>query len=807
MKGIYMKRYMKRGLLPLGLILILAFLLVITLPYLNSYKESGSLIIPGLKEEVKVLRDEKGMAYIYAKNLDDALIAQGFITAQDRLFQMELTKLYATGRISQLVGEKGEPVDIRMHTIGFHRQGKKQAEILDAYNRRFFQKYLEGVNFYIKNCAKEHPFEFKLAGIQPTPWGAADSLAVLLFMSWNSAANLETEIIAQMLTEKIGLQKAREIFPLNINPDDPRPDGSLKTASHSLGAAEVSSDPWLLSYLNDRHLQLGSNNWTTGPDFSPGGKPIVANDPHLDARILPGPWYPSALIIPGVRTVGAGIPGIPGYVIGRNEHVAFGVTNAYGDAQDLYIETLDPKSPDRYLEGDLSLPFEIITEKLFLKDKNAPNGKKEKEIKIRLTRRGPVISGVIPGLETKKAITLRWAPFETMSPSLGLDGLMTARNSGDIRRAVAQTNSIMLNFVFADKEGNIGWIASGKLPIRSQGDGTLPYEVKSGKDNWVGWIPAEKMPQSHNPKRGWVGTCNHDTVGKDYPYHYSSHLSPSYRYRRLVDLLDDPRKKTADDHWQFQRDTMNGMAKEIAPRMAKALRGHKDTQELAEILAKWNFHDDPDQAAPTIFQTVYREFALQVFKDELGEDLARLMLRNWYFWQERLQRMIQEGTSAWFDDISTKDRVEGVDEIFYRAAVLAAQKRRASLGDDPRKWLWGKVHTLDFVSPIRREGWGKGLFGGGSHPFPGSGETLCRGIYDFSQPFAATTTASLRMVADLSDEDKVLAVLPGGISGRLFHRHYKDQIAAFLNGEKRYWWFSDKAIQEHQQTILRLQPR
>ena len=376
-----------------------------------------------------------------------------------------------------------------------------------------------------------------------------------------------------------------------------------------------------------------------------------------------------------------------------------------------------------------------------------------------------------------------------------------------MRRALANVNFIMLNFVFADQEGNIGWIASGKLPIRSQGDGTVPFAVTDGNDNWVGWIPSGKMPQLFNPARGWLGTCNHATVGKDYSYYYSSHLSPSYRYRRLIELLDRPGMKSAEDHWRFQRDTLNLMAGKIAPLMIKALGKHPDTKDLAAILSLWNFQDGPDLAAPTVFQAIYREFAFQVFKDELGDDLARTMLRNWYFWQERLQQLILEGKSPWFDDLATKDKVEGVEELFHRAATLIVPNLKASLGDDPSKWLWGKAHTLDFVSPIRREGIGKEFLGGGSHPFAGSGETLHRGIYDFSNPFATTTTASLRMVADLSDDDKVLAVLPGGVSGRLFHPHNKDQIKAFINGEKMYWWFSDKAIQEHMKTTLLLQPR
>lgn len=792
----------------LGLVFVIIIAAVLFgLSRLNRYQQEGALTLPGLKEAVTVLRDEKGMAYIYAKNPDDAIMAMGFITAQDRLFQMELTRLFATGRISEMIGEKGEPLDTRMRTIGLHRLGKRHAGILDAQTKLFTQKYIDGINAYIKNCSNEHPLEFRLAGIEPGLWDLSDVLAIMYLMSWNSAANIETEIIAQMLIEKVGLEKAKEIFPLNINPDYLPPGTTLsKTHAHESSGINLASDQSLLAYLQDRPLHIGSNNWTTGSQLSPGGKPILANDPHLDSRILPGPWFPCGIITPEFRMVGVSIPGIPVIVVGRNEHIAIGVTNAYGDAQDLYIETLDPKDPNRYLEGDKSLPFEVLSEKLFIKDKDAPGGKKEKEIKIRLTRRGPVISGVLPGLKTEKVVTLRWAPFETMGPHLGTEQLMSARSIEDVRKALSKFDIMMLNFVFADKEGNIGWIASGELPIRSQGDGTVPYVVKDSKDNWIGWIPFEKMPQMYNPKRGWVGTCNHDTVGQNYPYYYSSHLSPSYRYRRLIQLMETPEKKSVDHHWQFQRDAMNLMAKEIAPIMAQALKKHEDTKELAEILSRWNYVDHPDQPAPTIFQAVYREFALLTFQDELGKELALMMLKNWYFWQERLQQMVLEGTSPWFDNVLTIDVKETRDVLFHQAALAAAEKLRASLGKDPKEWKWGKVHTIEFVSPIRREGFGKGLLGDGPHAFLGSGETLCRGIYEFKDSFKVTNSASLRMVADLSDDDKVLAVLPGGVSGRFFHPHAKDQIQAFINGDKMYWWFNDKTIQEHKKTSLLLKP-
>jgi len=313
---------------------------------MNRYRAEGDGPLPGLKEPVTVVRDEKGMAYIYAKSTEDAMMAFGFTTAQDRLFQMELIRLFATGRISEMIGGKGEAIDTRMRTIGFHRHAKRHVSIMDPGTKNLMQKYIDGVNAFIQTRANEYPLEFKLAGIRPKPWDIADSMAVFYFMSWDSAANIETEIIAQMLIEKVGLEKAKEIFPLNINPDDePKGKASVQLPVSEIARLNFASDKNLQAFLQDRPLQVGSNNWVTGPQLSAGGKPIVSNDPHLDARTLPGPWYPCGIITPDFRWVGTGIPGIPAMVVGRNEHIAVGVTNAYGDAQDLYVETIDPGNP------------------------------------------------------------------------------------------------------------------------------------------------------------------------------------------------------------------------------------------------------------------------------------------------------------------------------------------------------------------------------------------------------------------------------------------------------------------------------
>ena len=773
---------------------------------LNRYRTDGSIGLKGLDAPVTIVRDEKGMAYLHADTLDDAMQGLGYVTAQDRLFQMTLTRLFAEGRISELAGEKARAIDIRHRTLGLHRQAIKHAGMLELETRRLFQNYVDGINAYIQTGEDTFPLEFKLAGLSPEPWTIADSLAILYFMSWDTSANLKTEIVAQMLVERLGEQRAREIFPLTINPDDEVSRAETASSPPAV-SADIRSDRMLLGFLADASHEMGSNNWVAGPSMSAGGKPVVCDDPHLDTRILPGPWYPAGLFTPGNRVVGVHIPGLPLMPIFRNRYVAIGITNAYGDMQDLYVETVDPVNPGHYLEGNRSIPFSVVHEKLRIRDKRSKTGFREEPLTIRYTHRGPVVSDVLNGLDTDQVMSLRWAPFETMGPTLGVTDMLKAKSVDDLRRALTQANIIMLNFAFADTEGNIGWHVSGRLPIRSYGDGTVPSAVTDGRDNWNGFVPFERMPHAYNPDKGWVGTCNHHTVPHDYPYYYSSHQAPSYRYRRLKQLMDAPGEKTVDDHWRYQRDTFNLMAEKLVPYMVEILADSPETRELSEILKQWDLHDDIDAVGATLFHSIYERFAWLTFSDELGEDLAKTMMGVWYFWQERFQQMVlTDHLGLWFDDTRTAGSVEGKREILIRAAMDAQANLSTLLGSNPNQWRWGSVHQHTFVSPIRREGFGKGLLGGGTHPAAGSVEVLYRGLYNYNHSYTVTTSAALRMVADLADDDKVLAVLSGGVAGRVFHPHATDQIGAFMDGKKMYWWFSDREIANHTRSSMMLTP-
>lgn len=775
-----------------------------SLPRLNAYQENGEARLTGLKAPARIVRDAKAMPYIYAAGLRDAVMAQGYAMAQDRMFQMQLGRMSVAGRLCELAGEKARGLDIRMRTIGLYRVAAKHEKMLDPAERDFLQAFADGVNAYLTQHAGDLPWSFALAGIKPAPWRVVDSLAIYHYLSWSTSANLKAEIIAQMLVDRLGREKALEIFPLNLHPEDP-PDTAPAAAPVAPAARlGLADDPTILAYAQGLGIRWGSNNWVVAGEG--GAKPILANDPHLSPKILPGIMYPCAIITDKIRAVGVTMPGIPGILIGRNQYVAVGSTNSYGDVQDLYVETIDPQDPTHYLEGERSIPFEVISETLKIKDAGAPDGFRTEQVNIRLSRRGPVVSGVLKGMRTDKVMSLRWAPAETMGPFLGLRELIQCRSVDDLQAVIAKIGNLLFNFVAADVKGNIAFRAAGKLPIRAAGDGTIPHVVDGSGDNWQGWIPFDQMPHVGNPERGWVGTCNHKTVPRDYPYYYSSYFAPTYRYRRMAQLLDAPGVKSPDDHWAFQRDDLNLLARRLTPSMVKALAGDPGTKVLADILAAWDHHDRAEAAAPLVFQIVFLRFAEEVYKDELGPKLTKLMLETWYFWQQRLAKMAEAGQWSWFDDTTTPDVKEGAKELWVRAGKRALAELAPALGSDPRAWQWGRAHRLVLVHPIRREGFGVELIGGGSSPMGGSGETLYRGSYPPSKLFEIDNAAALRMVVDLNDNDKVMAVVPGGVTGLLFSAHLTDQLGHYLNGGKVYWWFSDKAIAEHAKTTLVLKP-
>lgn len=784
----------------LGSALVLAVVVGYWLVTFNHYQSEGEMTLGVLDEPVTIRRDSLGIPYIHAQSLADALRAQGFIIGQDRLYQAELYKHIALGRLAELFGQRGVNSDILMRTVGITDIAQSQLELLNEDSRQFYQHYLQGLNAYIEEQRQEHPFSLRMLGLEPQPWTLRDILAVQYFQIWSSTANWRTELMAQQLIDTLGAELANEISMVSVNPEDEVVVSAQLQDKLQLG---LRIDPDYFRAMPDP-MNAASNAWASAGKKTASGLPIFSNSPHIDARTLPGFWYPMGLFTPELRIIGAAAAGTPAFGIGRTEDIAFGATNGNSDGADLYIETLDPDRAGHYMEGDVSLPLAIREEILTVKDESAEGGFRQQTLTIRSTRRGPLISDHGMALDDQRAISLRWATRDALADSLGMEELIVAKNIDEAREALKKTPT-PLSYIVVDRQGDIARIATGRVPKRLRGDGSRPFVVTDSSDNWDGVIPAQTMPTDIRPDRGWTGTANHRLVPADYPHAYSTYFAASWRYRRIAEFMEQKSTISADDHWTLINDVKNPMAEKWLPIMIPVLAAEEDTAYLADILSQWNLMDDRDQVGAAVFQVVVKHFVRLTFNDEIKGELWKKYLDAIYYWQERLTLLMADNHSRWFDDQST-ERVETRDTQLHQAALAAVQELTANLGSNPDNWRWGSLLSITFASPVIPGETAAQWLGAGRHPMLGSGETLNRGAYKLSEGYEASYIDSTRFVADMADSEKVTAVIPGGSSGRYLDPSLHSQTNAWLAGEQHYWWFSDAAIEANAVKTLRLLP-
>jgi len=771
-------------------------------------KVDGVLQFSGLTERVEVLRDEHGIPYVFANNTPDLIRAQGFVTAQARIFQLEAYRALASGRLAEAIGDQGLKSDREMRTIGLRRNAERHARRLSAAAREFLGWYAQGLNAYLQGHAEDLPAELSLAGFHASPWTVDDMVTVLHFINWSQAANYKAELAMQRVIDRLGPERAAELMPLSISPDRTRP---LPTAVAAALPEQLGGGGALAGLLAADTatglppIAMGSNNWAVAPSRTASGSAVLVNDPHLDARVLPGIWFPIGLFSPEVRAIGAALPAVPGILVGRNAQVAFGVTNAYGDSQDLFIEVMAPGRPGHYVDGDQVRPFESTVETIRIKDSQAPGGMREERLTVRRTVRGPIVSERPLGASQDRLLSLRTAAAELPGGDIGLDALLRAGSAAEVDAAVQKIDVMYFNFVYADKAGVIGHRASGRVPLRRSGHGMFPKAV-TALDDWMGTIPPGEMPGQMSPARGWVATANHDTRPEGYTHHYSSFFSPSYRYERIGQVLQAGSGMGTADQRRLMMDVKNLQAPRLLPAILEALKTVPEQADLVAILSAWNGEERTDQPAPLIYRHLYQRIVRETFVDELGEDMLKAYLDHVYVWNARFDDLVRTPDSHWFDDTRTP-AVETLPDIVRRAAAGVRSELVARHGSDPKAWRWGDEHRLHFDSPLRRTGLGRDFLGRAAQPYDGSTETVMRALsVGFEAGHDVLVFASMRLVADLADDEKVEAVLSGGVVERQFHPNQKDQIEPFLAGELRPWWFARPAIEQHAKHRQQLVP-
>ena len=757
----------------------------------NHYKREGGFKISKNKFPIQIHRDENGIAYVFAENKEDVIRGQAFVLAQDRLFQIEFYRAIIKGEAASLLGSAMLQSDIKMQVLNLKGNAKKSYQYLDTETKEMLRWYFEGFNEYLNVGKDEFPFELGLLGIEPKPLTTVEVVSITHFIGLFHSQNLDDEILSLNLAART--DKASELLPLSINLDRTK---KMEFTVDSISAGSLNA--------NDNHFRpfttpmlpypkLGSNNWAISEKKSKSGKPILSNDPHVDARMLPGTFYPIGLFCPEFKAVGIATSNIPGILAGRNEFVSYGITNAYGDSQDVFIEEIDG---DFYIHKGEKVAFE--KRKITISVKDSTNV----ELEIRSTKKGPIISDFpVFNILTNDVVSLRLSLAETKSNYIDFDRLLETKNVSEFRDALKGMDNMFFNYAIADVEGNIAHQSTGLVPIRANHGGELPT-YGNQEDTWLGFIPKEELPHMVNPERGWIGTANNDTRPDEYPYYYSNHFSPYYRYQRITEVLSENKKISSEDLWDMILDVKNMQAELFTPLFVSALAKNEETNDIAAVLKAWNYQEDINSVGASIYNVLYNELLYLVLNDELPDDVEDMYWENVYYWNQKVDGfMVSE--NSFIDNMDTPQK-ETLKDLIIEAGLKTKMFLTDRLGDNQEDWTWGKIHTVRFFSPIRKEGFGSGLLGAEILPKAGSNQTLNRGgfVKNKEREFDTSWFSSFRMVADMNDDEKIMAVLSGGSAARIFHPYYKSQLEQWKIGEWIPYWISKEKVLEHSEYQL-----
>jgi len=758
----------------------------------------GEIRLAGVAAPVDILRDRYGIPHIFAASLEDASFATGYVHAQDRLWQMEMSRHIAAGRVSEIVGAGGLETDRFLRTLGVRRSAEANLRTLDAETRKQLEAYAAGVNAFLASDPVLPP-EFWLTGARPEPWTPADSVSWIKMMAWDLGGNWRSELLRMRLSKTLPLARIHEFLP--PYPGEPVPAiADLKELYNSM-----ERDTVRLAQFAPDNDGIGSNNWVVSGARSESGKPLLANDPHLGLS-APPVWYFAQISAPGFNVIGSTLPGTPGVVLGRNERIAWGFTNTGPDVQDLYIEKLDASGG--YLAPGGPRAFQVIEETIKVK------GGETEKLRVRISRHGPVISDVSKAAQDEAprghVIAFAWAALaeddRTMQSSLEMG---RAREWSEFLIAARDFQSPQQNIVYADVEGNIGFIAAGRVPQRLAANdlkGMAPAPGWLEKYDWAGSIPFEQLPRSFNPPSGAIVTANHRITPPGYPNFISSEWQPPYRADRIQQLLDATPKHTAQTFARIQADVTSLAMRELLPKLLATKPRSEEARQALALLARWDGAMTIDRAEPLIASAWWRELARAIYADELGDAFRQ----NWLMRAQFTNNVLSgdAGLARWCDDVRTP-AVETCDEVLALSLDAALADLAKRYGTDTSRWRWGDAHIARHEHrPFGRQPLLAKLFDI-TVPSPGDAFTVNVGrsnLNDEAQPFANRHAASLRAIYDLSDLEKSLYIHSGGQSGNVLSEHYKAFTEAWAKNEYIPMHAKRATLDKEPHQLLRLLP-
>lgn len=806
---------------------------------------SGTINLPDLNAPVTIIRDQYGIPHIYASNSHDLFFAQGYVHAQDRLWEIEVGRMGISGRTSELspsafsIGQ-----DKYVLTLGWRRAAQADYKAMDSEGKATLQAYADGLNAFIKTHGNSLPPEFfivglfgsKGAGYTPDPWEPVDSIQWAKAMAWRLSGNWNTELFRAKLLKAVGEEEGKKLLADLEPPYDYQnkpiivPQGVAWERVPS-GIAQLDT---LDAISGPRSREIGSNNWVVSGDRSTTGKPLLANDPHLGVQ-MPALWYFNSLHCEPVgpecpyNVIGASLPGVPGVIIGHNDRIAWGVTNVGPDVQDLFLEKV---AGNQYEFQNKQVDLQIVPETITLKGKLPTDYKPSSNetssydaasdtttitLNVRLTRHGPLISDVDMGFsDLDYAVAFDWtatnAPEQLLSAFMGID---RAANWEEFREALRNYGTPSQNFVYADVDGNIGYQTPGRIPIRANGDGLFPVPGWTGEYEWTGYIPFDELPSVYNPPQGYLVTANNAVIEADYPYFISTEWDRGYRAARITELLQAKDKLSSDDFEAIQGDDLDSWAQDIVPYL-KDLSVEGDAQKVLDLIRNWDFHERGDSTGATAYQVFWMYLLHNTLDDELG-DLAFAYVKGNDLNRQAMALLLAKPDSERWDNTTTTDVTETRDDILKKSLADAAASLTAAFGGDPAGWTFGKLHTVTFRSQALGTSPVAFIFNRG--PFPVNGHTALvdNTASDLSlsyiepQPplnviFRQIYGPSLRQIVDMNNLNASLYIHTTGQSGLPYNSHYEDMIQRWLNIQYAPMWWDRSDIEKNAEGTLNLTP-
>lgn len=772
-------------------------------------RTQGKLSAPGLEGPVEIIRDTWGVPHIFAKNETDLFFAQGYVQAQDRLWQMEMSRQISNGTLATMLGPNGVPVDRFLRTLGLRRAAERGWSQVTGDARAFAEAFCAGVNARMK--AEPLPLECSIFGVTPEPWTPVDTLTRGNMLAYALGGNHRLELFRAQLLAEVGEELTAMILPSH-GPQSPLivPPESMNLRGLA-GVTKLEGLDAVDEVMGDPNIVSGSNNWVVHGQRTASGKPLLANDVHIGLA-LPSTWYETGLHGGRFDVVGFTLPGVPMVVIGHNGRVAWGMSNLGPDTQDFYLEKLDdPKAPKRYEYKGEWHDLEIRREDIAVRDgATVP-------FEVRLTRHGPLMNGVL-GNQVKPdsaPLSMRWALHDSAPLMQTLVGMNLAGSCKEFRAALELWESPGQNFVFADAGGNIGYQATGKIPIRSAGhQGTVPVPGWTGEHEWQGWIPFQDLPATLNPPAGFVATANNKVTADDYPYVLATNWFPGYRARRITDLLAAGTKHTVEDMRRIQSETYSLPAEALRPHLLAAAKPADALETKAlEELKSWDLRYETDRIGATVFQTWYIHVLRNLLSNKLSKELVERYLASEYERHGSMHMpwvigLMETPDHEWFSD-AKKPQKETRDELLRRSFSEAVKWLSGKYGADVAGWQWGRAHTMTFINgPLGRLGpaFVRRVFNSPTLPARGDNYTVDGASFLWNKPYDVVHGTALRMIIDLSDFSKSVGVHTPGQSEHLYHPHRLDLMELSRKVEFHPLLFTRQQVEAHAKDTLTLQP-